>query len=75
MSDQRKDCPPCLGTGNEARMQAVQPRRKILFRRCPDCGASGKVPASADTSKRKAGLRSRPWLSLRTNETMGRNWE
>jgi RNase P subunit RPR2 len=44
MSDQTKDCEACFGTGNEARMRAVQPGRKILFQPCPTCGGSGKVP-------------------------------
>jgi hypothetical protein len=36
MSDQTKDCEECYGTGNEPRMRAVQPGRKILFQPCPD---------------------------------------
>jgi len=43
MSDQTKDCEECFGTGNEARMRAVQPGRNILFQPCPECGGTGKV--------------------------------
>jgi DnaJ-class molecular chaperone len=44
MSDQTKDCEECFGTGNEARMRAPQPGRKILFHPCPKCGGVGRVP-------------------------------
>jgi hypothetical protein len=46
MTDQTKDCEACYGTGNEPRMRAVQPGRKILFRSCPACGGTGKAPKS-----------------------------
>jgi DnaJ-class molecular chaperone len=46
MTDQTKDCEAYYGTGNEPRMRAVQPGRKILFRSCPACGGTGKAPKS-----------------------------
>jgi DnaJ-class molecular chaperone len=46
MTDQTKDCEACCRTGNEPRMRAVQPGRKILFRSCLACGGTGKAPKS-----------------------------
>jgi DnaJ-class molecular chaperone len=46
MTDQTRDCEACYGTGNEPRMRAVQPGRKILFQPCPACAGTGKAPKS-----------------------------
>lgn len=46
MSNDIEKCKSCFGTGNEARMRAMQPGEKILFRPCPECKGTGKVPAA-----------------------------
>jgi len=39
-----KDCEECFGTGNEARMRRLSPSEKLLFRPCPACEGTGKMP-------------------------------
>jgi hypothetical protein len=51
MNDQSKDCEACYGTGNEPRMRAVQPGRKIPFHACPACGGTGKAPTNPPKSE------------------------
>jgi DnaJ-class molecular chaperone len=49
MNPPTKDCDECFGTGNETRMRTPMPGHKILFRPCPRCDGSGKVPAKPES--------------------------